>query len=146
MRTYIFDLDGTLANLDHRLHFVKREKPDWDAFFDAVDQDSVYEHVADLARMLSYRRNHYIVVVSGRSDQCRTATLAWLNMHGIPAHHVYMRTGGDHRPDYEVKKDLLAELLADGYKPIMAFDDRNQVVEMWRENGVPCAQVAAGDF
>jgi hypothetical protein len=28
----------------------------------------------------------------------------------------------------------------------MAFDDRSQVVKMWRKRGVPCAQVADGDF
>jgi hypothetical protein len=36
--------------------------------------------------------------------------------------------------------------LADGYEPIMVFDDRNQVVKMWRERGIVCAQVAEGDF
>jgi hypothetical protein len=41
---------------------------------------------------------------------------------------------------------LLDKLMADGFRPIMAFDDRNQVVEMWRQRGVPCAQVADGNF
>ena len=28
----------------------------------------------------------------------------------------------------------------------LAFDDRDRVVAMWREEGVPCFQVAPGDF
>lgn len=59
---------------------------------------------------------------------------------------LYMRKEGDHRPDFKVKRDLLAALKADGYEPIMAFDDRDQVVEMWRAEGIPCAQVADGNF
>ena len=52
----------------------------------------------------------------------------------------------NHRPDHQVKGELLDRLRADGWEPIMAFDDRNQVVRMWREKGIPCAQVADGDF
>jgi hypothetical protein len=59
---------------------------------------------------------------------------------------LYMRRRNDRRPDYIVKAELLDQLLADGYRPIMAFDDRDQVVKMWREKGVPCAQVAEGNF
>lgn len=59
---------------------------------------------------------------------------------------VYMRKDGDHRPDNEVKSELLARIRADGHDPIMAFDDRDQVVKMWRAAGIPCAQVADGNF
>ncbi len=45
-----------------------------------------------------------------------------------------------------VKAELLDQIVADGFSPVMAFDDRNQVVEMWRARGIPCAQVAPGDF
>mgnify|MGYP001591708211 CR=1 FL=1 len=41
---------------------------------------------------------------------------------------------------------LLAELLSHGHRPVMAFDARDRVVKTWRTNGVPCAQVAEGDF
>ena len=57
-----------------------------------------------------------------------------------------MRRGSDRRPDYVVEAELLDRILADGYRPIMAFDHREQVVKMWRARGVPCAQVAEGNF
>ena len=64
----------------------------------------------------------------------------------LPDMPLYMRADGDFRSDDIIKAELLAKVRADGYEPIMAFDDRNQVVRMWRANGVPCAQVAEGDF
>ncbi len=143
-KAYVFDLDGTLANLDHRLHLIKCETPDWDGFFAAVSDDGVYDHIAGVARALATK--HAVVLVSGRSDQCRHATERWLAKNNIPYIFLYMRTAGDHRPDYKVKRDLLTALLEDGYEPIMALDDRDQAVEMWRDAGVPCAQVAVGNF
>lgn len=52
----------------------------------------------------------------------------------------------DHRPDHVVKFELLKQIVWDGYAPIMAFDNRDQVVKMWRGIGIPCAQVAEGSF
>ena len=59
---------------------------------------------------------------------------------------LYMRAEMDHRPDHVVKFELLKQIVWDGYAPIMAFDNRDQVVKMWRGIGIPCAQVAEGSF
>lgn len=146
---YLFDLDGTLADVSHRLHHIARpegdDRPkDWDAFFDACEKDAPIPHIVDLCRKLS---NHFpIVVVSGRSDRVRHATETWLRLHNVFCDALYMRSAGDHRPDHATKKSLLKQILAAGYDPIMAFDDRDQVVKMWRDQGIPCAQVAEGNF
>jgi len=89
-----------------------------------------------------------IVFVSGRSDECRASTVAWL-LRYIPSvrpANLYMRRAGDHRPDDIVKREILDQMRADGWRPVMAFDDRTRVVKMWREAGIPCAQVAEGNF
>lgn len=144
-RCFVFDIDGTLADCSHRLHHIQKQPKDWDAFFGAVIDDAPISHMVTLA--ISINKTHEIVFVSGRSDQCRSDTLAWLNRHvfgvGGP---LYMRKAGDHRDDDIVKIELLAELRADGYEPIMVFDDRKRVVNAWRFAGIPCAQVADGDF
>lgn len=148
---YVFDIDGTIANLSHRLHYIQVHseegdiKPNWDAFFDECNNDAPIDHIIELAIDL-YTAGRHIVYVSGRSDQIRDKTLVWLNNHQLPNGALYMRKQGDHRPDDMVKLDLLKELKADGYHPILAFDDRDQVVRMWRLAGIPCAQVADGDF
>lgn len=150
---YLFDIDGTLADLGHRLHHIKPAfdeqgnlpRKDWDAFFAACPGDTPIEHVCELARTL-VDADKTVVLVSGRSDQCRPQTEVWLEQHGLDGLPLYMRKAGDHRPDYLVKAELLDRVRADGFEPIMAFDDRSQVVQMWRAKGIPCAQVAEGDF
>lgn len=140
MRCYLFDIDGTLADLSHRLHHIQKEPKDWGAFFAACAGDAPIEHICALARILP------AVFVSGRSDQCRSDTEKWLTLHVGFCAPLYMRAEGDHRHDDIVKGELLDRIVADGFKPIMAFDDRDQVVAMWRSRGIPCAQVAPGNF
>lgn len=155
MRCYLFDIDGTLANHSHRMHHIQKEPKDWDAFFDACVDDKPIPHMLDLLQTLTTSvtdfdnqasRDFEIVYVSGRSDSCQNATGVWLEKHGFPYGNLYMRKAGDHRPDYVVKGELLDQILADGYEPIMAFDDRTQCVKLWRARGIPCAQVAEGNF
>jgi phosphatidate phosphatase APP1 len=144
---YVFDIDGTIADLSHRLHHIRdgmKTKKNWDAFFAEVHKDAPIPHVIDLARALA--KSAHVIYVSGRSDQCRTQTAQWLDLHKLPVGSLYMRKAGDHRQDNIVKGELLDKLIADGFRPIMAFDDRDQVVKMWRERGIPCAQVADGNF
>jgi hypothetical protein len=57
-----------------------------------------------------------------------------------------MRPKGDYRDDGVIKFELLQKIREDGFNPTIAFDDRNRVVDMWRTNGIICAQVAPGDF
>lgn len=146
MRAYLFDIDGTLADNGHRFHHIAdKSAPNWAAYFAACGDDKPIERVIELAAAL-YDRGHEIVLVSGRSDVCQEATEEWLIEHCVPYHAIYMRKEGDHRDDDKLKIEMLAQIRADGYEVIMAFDDRNRVVKAWREAGVPCAQVAEGDF
>ena len=141
---YVFDIDGTLADLSHRLHHIEKKPKNWDAFFAKSADDKAIAHICDLARHLS--KVAPVVFVSGRSDRVRRDTEDWLEREVGLRGPLYMRKGRDRRPDYIVKAELLDLLQADGYRPIMAFDDRDQVVKMWRAKGVPCAQVAEGNF
>jgi len=151
---YIFDIDGTLADCSHRLHHIQGESVDWNAFYDACGADKPIPHILGLASILAGEVD--IVFVTGRSERCRDATVDWLRAN-LPdcfagwnasdaKDDLYMRREGDHRPDNIVKSELLDRLIADGYRPLMAFEDRTQVVKMWRERGIPCAQVAQGDY
>ncbi len=146
MRTcYLFDIDGTLADLSHRLHHIQKDPKDWDAFFSACPDDAPIEPICELARALSSAAP--IILVSGRSERVRMQTDFWIKVRAqVLFSALYMRRDGDHRPDNEVKSDLLDQILADGYRPIMAFEDRTSVVRFWRSRGIPCAQVADGNF
>jgi phosphoglycolate phosphatase-like HAD superfamily hydrolase len=144
MKCYLFDIDGTLADCSHRIHHIQNAPKDWDAFFSVCHLDAPIRHMIDLACALRARSK--VVYVSGRSDQCREQTETWLRTNGLPLGPIYMRKQGDHRDDDIIKIELLQQLRADGFDPIMAFDDRNRVVAAWRAAGIPCAQVAPGDF
>jgi phosphoglycolate phosphatase-like HAD superfamily hydrolase len=145
VRCYIFDIDGTLADCTHRLPHIQKTPKDWRAFFAACSGDAPIPHIIALAQDLD-EAGVEIVYVSGRSDECRMATLEWMSLHGVPEGTLFMRKEGDHRDDDIVKAEILAKLREQGLEPLMAFDDRNRVVAQWRKNGVPCAQVADGDF
>jgi phosphoglycolate phosphatase-like HAD superfamily hydrolase len=151
MRAYLFDIDGTLSDPTHRLYHIQKQPKDWDAFFASAVNDPPIGHICTLAQTL-IAESHcgplavQVVFVSGRSDQVRADTEAWLLRHIGAKKPLYMRKARDFRPDFIVKGELLDQIIADGFEPIMAFDDRDQVVKMWRERGIPCAQVADGDF
>lgn len=151
-KCWIFDIDGTLANSDHRQHLVRQTPRDWDEFFARVKDDAPIPHVCDLAgHLLDYGDSlggYEVVFMTGRPEKCRGDTLLWLSRYGldVAASRLYMRPDGDYRDDTEVKLILLQELRRDGFEPVMVFDDRNKVVAAWRAAGVPCAQVALGDF
>lgn len=143
-RCYLVDIDGTLAHGGHRLHHIEKEPKDWEAYFAACDGDAPIPHIIELVQSLANRAK--IVLVSGRSAVCEHATKRWLFQHEVPYDALYMRQEGDHQDDDKLKIEMLAQVRADGYEPIMCFDDRDRVVAAWRAAGIPCAQVAPGAF
>lgn len=141
----IFDLDGTISLTEHRQHFLDPEdggKPDWDAFFDACDQDLPNWPVINTLHALR-DQGFRVEIWSGRSDAVRQKTEDWLVAHGIHSIPLHMRGHGDYTPDDELKEKWLGQ---EPWKPMMVFDDRDKVVAMWRRNGIVCAQVAKGEF
>ena len=145
---FVFDLDGTLADSNHRLHHIQKTPKDWGEYFRACWADSPIAHMVMIMRAVA--ANHDIFICSGRSDEVRGQTMKWLALH-IPdidfkTDDVYMRVAGDHRPDDVIKLEMLEHLKLRGYIVLAAFDDRDRVVAAWRAAGVPCLQVAPGDF
>lgn len=158
--TIICDLDGTLFDINHRRHLVAKLRPDgtknkrdFKAFEDAIGQDTVNEAVlALLISMCGWKGENYgpyeVVFVTGRHERTRKATTralldlpsdfpSWTDMH--------MRRDDDNRADFVVKQEILDTML-DKDRILFCLDDRNQVVDMWRRNGLTCFQVAEGNF
>ena len=147
-KTVIFDLDGTLALIDKRRDLATKDngKMDWDVFFnpDNIDLDIPNQTVVDMADMLN-KQGYTILILSGRSDVTYQATIDWLNKHDIWFDHLVMRPQNHlYLPDNDLKQMWLDGIGVDNVA--MVFDDRQQVVDMWRSNGLTCFQVADGDF
>ncbi len=126
-------------------------KPDWDSFHKACVDDTVNENIQDifLAMKDFYRVERYVdrmsvEIWSGRSDSVRVETIVWLTQNGLHPDELRMRPHGDHCPDTELKKRWLDEVGKENV--LMVFDDRDRLVEMWRDEGITCLQVAEGNF
>lgn len=144
MKTIIFDIDGTLADIRHRLHYVKNGARKWDKFFAECVNDTPYQNVSSVYNELAESdREFYMVLVSGRSDIVRKETMDWLDTHIIRYDELHMRPEGDTRPDDIFKEEILDKLLAQGHDILCVFEDRQRVVDMWRRRGLTCLQVAA---
>ena len=147
---YLFDLDGTLAHIEHRKHFIEGERKSWSRFYKAcVDDTPNTPVIATLELLLSTGAE--VQLFSGREDSVRKATVAWLTQHtslNMRATALLMRPTGDSAPDDVLKRYWYENALTAGERRrlVAVFDDRDKVVAMWRSMGVPCFQVAPGDF
>lgn len=149
---YIFDLDGTLALIEHRRHMLDADDRDkWRRFYAACDKDEPNSPVILVMECL--RRFADVWIFSGRSDEVRDKTVAWLAQHtsfttwDLEGALLTMRQAGDYTPDDELKRQWLDGMLVDDRRRLVAvFDDRDRVVQMWRDAGVTCFQVAPGEF
>lgn len=134
----LFDIDGTVANLAHRLHFITNGKNDWASFNAEIPKDTPIEQTIFLNNVLKQALvpAFDIIFASGRSEDERSMTEAWLSKHKVYWKKLYMRPSGDFRADYIIKREILDQIRADGYEPFIVIDDRQTVVDMWRANGL----------
>lgn len=167
----IIDFDGTLCNDKHRDHLAK--VGEWEEFHKLHMDDTPWEDVVELLKMCS---DEVVIAVTGRNEKWRTSTTAWLNKHHLAPYidAILMRADDDFRPISEVKLSLLEEWFAE-YAKIMGdnptgeesgwctagrgtlkdrliskvkfvLDDRDKMVEAYREYGLPCWQVRPGGY
>jgi len=164
----ICDIDGTIAEISHRLHFVKKtcadcghlldgqncvaggvhDKKDWKSFFAEMMDDDVRTDIRDM--ILDYKEKGYsIIFVSGRPDNYRDETKYWLTytafkdikfVEGEDYATILMRRAGDRRSDNETKKDIL-ETYFNKNDIELVIDDRPRVIKMWREQNLKVMDV-----
>lgn len=132
---YVFDVDGTLAQMDGRSPY------EWHR----VGSDKPKNDIVHMAQVL-FVAGYQIIVMSGRDGACFDLTAKWLDEHNVYYHKLVMRPQGDTRKDNIVKVELFRQHVAPNYYVRGCFDDRNQVVEMWRTIGLTCYQVCEGNF
>ena len=146
MKTVIFDVDGTLADLSHRRHFVTKFIKNWTQFNAQMGEDVINPAVVELYNTLWDSQKYDIIIVTGRSEEFREVTEQWLVWNHIPFNRLIMRKEKDNRQDSMVKQEILNLLKAEGKDILFAVDDRQQVVDMWRRNGITCLQCDEGQF
>lgn len=137
----IVDMDGTLALMGDRSPYAD----------DLAHLDTPNNPVVQMVMTYVQRNDTYLIIMSGRDEgRSRLITAEWIGQHlGLDDddYQLYMRPAGDVRKDSIVKRELYDAHIAGKYNVSFVVDDRNQVVDMWRDElGLPCFQVAAGDF
>ena len=128
----VFDIDGVLADVRHRLLHVERRPKDWDAFFAAAVDDPVLEQGRELC--LESAKDCEVVYVTGRPETCRADTVAWFAQHGLPAGLLSMRNARDRRPARIAKPELLGRLSL-GRVVAVVVDDDPQVCDAYEAAG-----------
>lgn len=155
----IVDIDGTIANCEHRLHHIvsfkddaeATFKADWDAFYEECHRDEPLFNTISLVQAL-IDQDWAIILITGRAGKYRRQTETWLEQNDIFYDLMLMRKHGDHSEDVVIKKAWLKQLrngqiaIRGVLPPRLVIEDRKCVVEMWREEGLTCLQCAEGDF
>ncbi|WP_432835767.1 AAA family ATPase [Dactylosporangium sp. CA-092794] len=135
-RAVIVDIDGTVALFNGRTPYDMTR----------VGEDLPNAPVIAAVRAM-HAAGHEIVFCSGRTDDGRAATEAWLAEHvAVPYSALFMRAAGDPRRDSVVKAEIFDKEIRSRYHVVGVFDDRQQVVRMWRGLGLTVFQVAEGNF
>ena len=141
-------------NLQHRVHFVSGSSYDRHNFEAGIKDDIPIPEMVSLFHILAEKEGNRIVFCTGRREKTRRDTQLQIDklVQGISYQRsrsefpIYMRADGDNRSDPEVKSDLYDQIILDGFNPILVFEDRASVVEMWRNRGLRCLQCAPGNF
>lgn len=138
--TIVVDLDGTLADVEHRRHLIRGGSRNYERFHELCIEDPPNPWCVQLIENF-LRAGFKIAIVSGRPASVLPQTLHWLGHALSSLEHVtvdLLREAGDHTPDTELKRRWLER--QDRGRILFAVDDRRRVVDMWREEGIVCLQ------
>lgn len=132
------DIDGTLA--------IHRGRSPYD--YTRVGEDALNPSVSEFLHLAAWRTDgpRRVILLSGRPETARPDTQAWLDRHRVPFDELHMRAAGDMRNDVIVKSELFDVRIRDRFTVIVALDDRDRCVRLWRSLGLNCWQVNEGDF
>jgi phosphoglycolate phosphatase-like HAD superfamily hydrolase len=133
----VFDIDGVLADVRHRLDLLASTPKQWDAFFAAAVDDPLLADGAALVCTVADTED--IRYLTGRPESSRALTEAWLRRHDLPAGELTMRPDGDHRPARLFKVEQLRALRR-GRTISRVIDDDPEVVALLRDQGLPVQQ------
>lgn len=143
-KAIICDLDGTLADIRVRLKHLQGKKKDWKSFNKSIETDDLHEWCREI--LLRFQHDHKIIIVSGRTDELKKETEAWMKKFNVPFDYLFMRKGNDFRSDTIIKLEIFEREIRDKFSVLFVLDDRQKVVDMWRAEGLVVLQCAPGDF
>ena len=110
--TVIFDVDGTIADVEHRRHFVSGGHKNWVSFKEHTKFDTPVQWVCDIAQRFIAQGDE-VAFFSARNESEREITEKQISQWIGDGHKgVFLRPDGDYRCDAEFKSELAAEIAA----------------------------------
>jgi hypothetical protein len=143
LKAHIYDVDGTLANVDPYLHYVRGPNKDYDAFHEASINALPNIEVLEMLNN-SVSDEYSVIIVTSRKEKYRGLTSMWLAKNKIVSHALFMRADNDNRPDYEAKKDML-DKITELWDVTHAVDDNPNVIKLWEDNKIPTTKIGTWD-
>jgi hypothetical protein len=128
----IVDIDGVLADVRHRVHYVEQRPKDWKRFFAAAVHDEPL--AVGLAVVASLAADHEIIFLTGRPEHLRDDTTEWLARHRLDAHKLIMRPDGDRGASRHFKLREVRRL-ARHREIAVVIDDDTSVIAAMRDAG-----------
>lgn len=146
---YVFDVDGTVADLTHRL----KDKDNKDLFFSQAFDDKPIDPTINILNLLVNDPDSDVVILTARPEKIRSLTIDWFSEHTAILENditsgkipLFMYPEGLEISDAEFKRQWWGSF-ENKDRIAVVFEDRNQCVEMWRSMNIQCFQVAEGNF
>lgn len=133
MSVAVFDIDGVVADVRHRLHHIESRPKNWHEFFSCAADDPAL--APGLALVADLATEHEIIWLTGRPSWLRSLTTDWLRAQDLPSDELHMRPRADYRPAAAFKLDVL-NTLRDRVVTIFVDDD-SEVVDAANAAGYP---------
>lgn len=140
----IFDLDGVLSDAAGRQHYLEEGRRNWQAFFEACEEDPLIEEVARLLDLLA--PDLQVVLLTARPLRVQPQTLAWLERYKVRWDLLIMREHGDYATARDFKQDTTRQLRRYGFNLCLAFEDDRRNRDMFESEGVPCVYLHSGYY
>lgn len=136
----ICDIDGTVANNDHRQHYLEGKK-DWVGFFSDLINDKPIHQVIKKVKDLE-SKGKKIIFLSGRPEKTRKETIKWLKRYFFFDFDLLMRADGDRRNKIEVKTEIFEKNLLEHNIEII-FENDEELINLWRQFDLEVFEVDA---
>lgn len=127
------DIDGTIANNDHRQHYLEGKK-DWEGFFSEIINDSPIIPVIQKINE-EFKKGNNIIFVTGRPERYRYSTNLWLKENFFFDYELLMRKNGDQRNKEIVKNEIFQKYLK-AKDIILCIDNDKSLLKQWNELGL----------
>ena len=139
---HLLDLDNCISNDGWRIPFINFEEKHPDKRYHQYHMLSAFDEFCN--RQVCGVPGTTIIILTARPEVYRNVTEKWLEKNGVNWDMLLMRDDGDHRHSVDLKRAMLERLYTLGVRRsaiVKAWDDREDIVEMYKSQGIDAGVV-----